>query len=82
MNDDSKVLNCCDTLETVNISLDEYKKLLEDSVRLKIITQSIKDRVDEGRACVNTVDPYLVRIITNTMYYISDEWKEQADAVE
>ena len=61
----------------VCITVDEFRKLVEKSVRLDAITESIKQRVDQEH--YSAVDDDIVLLITGTMNYKKPENPEEKD---
>ncbi len=53
--------------ETVTISRDEYRYLLQQTQRLEILADAIRDNIDEGRAY--PVESDLVMILTGMKRY-------------
>jgi hypothetical protein len=53
---------------TVTISLEEYRELVDKAVRLDAITDSIRQRVDEGKD-YSKINDDLVLILTGTLNY-------------
>ena len=65
--DKNVVVQVADEL-TVTISLEEYRELVDKAVRLDAITDSIRQRVDEGKD-YSKINDDLVLILTGTLNY-------------
>lgn len=64
---EEKITMTVTTDETVTISRDEYRYLLQQAQRLDILADAIRDNIDDGR--VYPVDSDLVMLLTGMKHY-------------